>query len=137
MLIIFRHFLLAFLLVLQLFAPLVHAHAFKGATTFGVHLPELEIVLGHELHLSQYKAETILDPDTLCVSMNTGMQHKSFGLALDQDAGQDQNLYCLAVSSFKFNTQLLASVPHRVVKTPHWVQLAIIPDLAPRAPPQV
>ncbi len=135
MLIISRHILLAFLLLLQLLAPLVHAHAFQGATTFGVHLPELEVLAEpvHSVYLQS--AETSLVTDTLCVSMNTGIQHKAVDVTTTQDTGHDHPP--ILPAALALNTQ--ARVNRCVPKVKAWVsqsaKLIFIPSLAPRAPP--
>lgn len=75
MLIFLRQSLITLLVGLQLFAPLVHAHAGKTTTEFGIHLPELEIFNRQAAVILQV-ADSLLDVNTLAVGIHVGMQPK-------------------------------------------------------------
>lgn len=134
MLIIFRQFLLAFLVLMQLFAPLVHAHTHKSSLTVGVHLPELEIFATPQERAYLHSAETALDADTLCVSMNTGMQHKPLNVPLDYDSGNDL-FFLVAQEQIRLHTVTVAMVAQTFPANSQRVDFFVIPSLAPRAPP--
>ncbi|MGR9086734.1 MAG: hypothetical protein ACU841_06640 [Gammaproteobacteria bacterium] len=70
----YRQFLLLFLAMLQLFAPLLHAHAGQSRH-FGFHIPGLEFYFGHQVGHSAIQPEhTLSNADDLIVAVNDGIR---------------------------------------------------------------
>ena len=71
-----RNFLVLFLVLLQLFAPLVHAHVDEHYTNVGIHLPGLE---SHDPKFNSPALQAIhytFSSNNLVVSINTGIKAK-------------------------------------------------------------
>ena len=69
--------LIILLVLLQLVAPLVHAHSGQGVSPEGIHLPGLEFVTSHEneniLTISSHSQD-----HGAVISVSSGIQHKNF-----------------------------------------------------------
>lgn len=128
---LFRQFIITFLVLLQLIAPLVHAHAGKQFPAVGVHLP------GLEMYDDVYHTETILqavpaivDSEALIVGINTGIQQQHAAISLDTEDGKWIN----QVTVQPHASQLAFSInfsPH----APPFIQPLFNPAHSPRAPP--
>lgn len=136
MLIIFRQFLLTFLVVMQFFAPLVHAHTHAQKSTFstGLHLPELEVFATAAESVYIHNAASALDADSLCVSINTGIQHKSFKVVVNQNNDTDHN-FCLVDAAIALQSTAQISKIYATPLVAQCLSPLVSPAFTPRAPP--
>jgi hypothetical protein len=129
MFITLRKFLVIFLAMLQLIAPLVHAHAGQKSLDLGLHVPGLEMYgIEHEDHI--FRATSVnFSPDGIVVGVDAGMKDKRVNVLADLDI----SYYLLQATAFNVAYSLFDSnFPSEAA------QLAcrlLIPSLSPRAPP--
>lgn len=127
-----RNTVLALLILLQLFAPLVHAHVHEHFASQGLHLPGLEShVLAHEIPVLQ-AVHCDFDTNNLMVSVNTGIKDQKFEKVVDTE--QD-NHHTIRSADFVFRVAIVL-VDHNF--SPHFAQPVDSiepPPYAPRAPP--
>jgi len=125
-----RKFLVIFLAILQLIAPLVHAHAGEKVSDLGLHVPGLEMYgVEHEALMSQavsYDSSS----EGIIVGVDAGMKDRQINAAADLD-----NSHYLLQQIPAFNA---AISPFDTSFSPHPAQFVcrlFIPSLSPRAPP--
>lgn len=131
-LILSRQFLIIFLVLLQFIAPLVHAHAGKQFSGFGVHLPGLE-------RYDFDQPETILQTvnsgfdteEAVIVGVNTGIELQYLILSGDTNDGHYLNQASPGGNS-KTQTSFRSNFPPQ---SPPFVDRFFNPSHSPRAPP--
>jgi hypothetical protein len=117
-----------FLAILQLIAPLVHAHAGEKVSDLGLHVPGLEMYgVDDESSMSQAVSYDFSSEGTI-VSIDAGMKDKQADADLDNShyLYQQAPVFNAAISPFDINF------------SPQSQQFAcrlLIPSLSPRAPP--
>ena len=114
-----RKFTVIFLAILQLIAPLVHAHAGEKSPDRGLHVPGLEM----------YGAEH----DTL-LSQAISYSFSSYGIIVGVDAGIKDNKANLPQTPV-FNPTLAPFDNNFTPQTAQFICRLFIPSLSPRAPP--
>lgn len=83
-----RKFLIIFLTILQLFAPLVHAHASESASNQGLHVPGLEHYSLHHESIAYSKAPALhACIDGIMVGVGLGLKQKLSTTQADTDNG--------------------------------------------------
>jgi len=125
-----RKFLFIFLAILQLIAPLMHAHAGEKVSDLGLHVPGLEMYgVKHDALMSQavnydFNAEGII------VGVDAGMKDGPDNAVVDLDDShylhQQSALFKTALSPFDTNFS---------PQPAQFVCRLLIPSLSPRAPP--
>ncbi|TAK64189.1 hypothetical protein [Methylobacter sp.] len=140
-----RKFTVIFLAILQLIAPLVHAHAGEKVSDLGLHVPGLEMYgVEDEPSMSQAVSDDFssghigsrpiatlppsLAVEGIIVSIDAGMKDKQVNADLDNShyLYQQAPVFNAAISPFDINF------------SPQPQQFAcrlLIPSLSPRAPP--
>jgi hypothetical protein len=130
MLILFRQFLVVFLVLLQLFAPLVHAHVDKHFASAGLHVPGLELHVAGYDSPSLQAAHCAFSANNLMVSINTGITEPHKKNPANAGGGeciqQPVDVFTAAISVVDRHFSPLASVI---------VSSLFISPYAPRAPP--
>jgi len=125
-----RKFLVIFLAILQLFAPLVHAHAGEKVSDLGLHVPGLEMY-GVEHHALVSQAVSYdSSSEGIIVGVDAGMKDKQINAVADLDNSHylHQEIPALNAAISPFDTNF----------SPHPAQFVcrlFIPSLSPRAPP--
>lgn len=124
-----RKFLVIFLAILQLIAPLVHAHAGEKVPGLGLHVPGLEMYGVKHDALTFSAANYDFDADGIIVGVDAGMRDNQIN-AVDLD--DNHYLHQQAV------TVKVALPPFDANFSPQpaqFVSRLLIPSLSPRAPP--
>lgn len=119
-----------FLAILQLIAPLVHAHAGEKIPDLGLHVPGLEIYgADYESPISEAISHD-LSLEGIIVSIDAGMKHKQANADADPDDShfphQQASVFNVAISPFDINFS---------PQSQQFVCRLSIPSLSPRAPP--
>lgn len=125
-----RKFTVILLAILQLFAPLVHAHAGEKVSGLGLHVPGLERYdAEHDVsvfHAVSYDSGS----DGIIVGIDAGMKDKQVNAASDLDSSlylyQQAPVFNAAISPFDINFSPQAQP---------FICRLFIPSLSPRAPP--
>ena len=129
-----RTFLLALLIVLQFFAPLLHAHAGLPNAHFGLHIPGLESLAKTRVDVSAEKIEIHVGyiGDSVIVAIDEGMREQRYKIleASDSDAA-------LPKPPFRHGTTPASRPLQSHLKTPIFVRRLSALPLAPRAPPAI
>ncbi len=139
-----RKFTVIFLAMLQLFAPLVHAHAGEKVPDLGLHVPGLEMYgVEHDAPVSQaasYDGRIGSRPiaalsqfpavEGIIVGVDAGMKDKQVNAVSDLDNShylyQKAPVFNAAISPFDITTPSQGRL---------FVGRLLIPSLSPRAPP--
>ncbi|WP_027148562.1 hypothetical protein [Methylobacter tundripaludum] len=125
-----RKCLVIFLAILQLIAPLVHAHAGEKISSLGLHVPGLEMYgVEHETLMSQALSYDF-SYDGIIVGVDTGMKDKHIYVAADLD-----NSHYLHQQVPVFNPVLSPFDTNFSPQSAQFVCRLFIPSLSPRAPP--
>lgn len=129
-----RNALVIFLVLLQLFAPLVHAHVDKHFASDGLHLPGLEFhVLAHARPTLQ-AVDCDFSANSLMVSVSHGIKDQQLDKAFDTEANDN---YFIDLSDIALRTTIVL-VEHNF--SPHFAQPVCSidsPPYATRAPPSL
>jgi len=136
MFLILRKSLVSFLLVLQFFAPLVHAHI--GVPTSGVffqsqseiHLPGLEI---YAANLDLHAIKAISTPSTVegfVIGVDAGINDLS-----DNDFDDADQIYFLSQQSLILNTPYSPFDSNFSPQDEQFVSCLLLHVISPRAPP--
>lgn len=134
MFLIIRKSLITFLLVLQFFAPLVHAHvseqnhAYSNKSLTVVHLPGFEIYEADQRQLELQAIATPLNLQDIVVGVDTGIKNVNSNINTD-------NSYFLLQQALSFNATYS---PFDSNFSPHdgqFVSCLFITAHSPRAPP--
>jgi len=125
-----RKFLFIFLAILQLIAPLVHAHAGEKVSDLGLHVPGLEMYgVKHDALMSQ-AVNYEFNSDGIIVGVDAGMKDGQDNAVVDLDDNhylhQQGALFKTALSPFDTNFS---------PQPAQFVCRLLIPSLSPRAPP--
>ena len=125
-----RKFLVIFLAILQLIAPLVHAHAGEKISSLGLHVPGLEMYdTEHDALMSQ-ALNYDFGVDGIIVGVDAGMKDKH----LNAIAGLDNSHY-LHQQNLVFNPALSPFDTNFSPQSAQFICRLFIPSLSPRAPP--
>ena len=130
-----RKFTVIFLAILQLIAPLVHAHAGEKDSDFGLHVHGLEMqgvehdALEHDasvFHAVSYDFSS----EGIIIGIDAGMKNKQVNTVADSDNShylhQQVPAFNVAISPFDTTTPS---------QSEQFVCRLFIPSLSPRAPP--
>ena len=130
MILTLQRFLLVFLGLLQLVAPLVHAHSHQDFPQFGLHLPTLEIysVTHTEPSSVMQQNAALFGNDETVVGVSTGIKD-SFSISCDVLTYFVLPLFF--IFAVELTTALINFSPPPVVKA----KKIILSLCAPRAPP--
>ncbi|MDO9170110.1 MAG: hypothetical protein Q7U18_13620 [Methylobacter sp.] len=125
-----RKFTVIFLAILQLIAPLVHAHAGEKMPGFGLHIHGLEMHSDdHDDHAFQAVSHDF-SSEGIIVGVAAGMKDKQVTMLADPDNShylpQQSPVFKAAISPFDTNFSPQAT---------QFVCRLLIPSLSPRAPP--
>lgn len=136
MFLILRKSLVSFLLVLQFFAPLVHAHIGEQSSSISfrsqseIHVPGLEIY-GANAHLQAIKAITNSSTvDGFVISVDAGINDLS-----DSDFNSADQAYFLTQQPLILNTPYSPFDSNFSPQDDHFVSCMLLHVISPRAPP--
>lgn len=130
MFITLRTFIFIFLVILQLLAPLVHAHTDQKNPAQGLHVPGLEIQ-GVEHETLMFQASRYdFSSDGIMIGVDAGMKDKRLDAAVELD--HSHYLYQQFPS---FNPTRSLPDTGFLLKTAQVVCRLRLPSLSPRAPP--
>lgn len=125
-----RFHLVVFLAMLQLIAPLVHAHAGEKISDLGLHVPGLEVYAAENTGLALKAVTYAVDAEALLFGVDAGIKHSPAHTDTDADQSyylhHEIGLFNAPVSPFDTNFS-----PHSLP----FVCRLLIPSLSPRAPP--
>jgi len=125
-----RRFTVIFLAILQLIAPLVHAHAGEKILDLGLHVPGLEIY-GVEYRSPQSQAiSDDFSSEGIIVSIDAGMKDKQANADTDLD-----NSHYLHQQVPVFNAAILPFDSNFSPQSQQFACRLLIPSLSPRGPP--
>ncbi|NOT85931.1 MAG: hypothetical protein HOP02_14375 [Methylococcaceae bacterium] len=127
-----RNFLVIFLVLLQLFAPLVHAHVDEPFLSNGLHLPGLENPTAALNTPTLHAQQCTFSSNHLVVSIESGVKDKHLKNHLNNDNGD-----YIHQAAFVFNAVNVATDSNF---SPHVISIAqssCTPLYAPRAPPLI
>ncbi|TAN66984.1 MAG: hypothetical protein EPN17_12190 [Methylobacter sp.] len=136
-----RKFTVVFLAILQLIAPLVHAHAGEKISGLGLHVPGLEMYgvvqaasydfsLGH---IDSRPIATLLPSpaiEGIIIGVDAGIKDKQVNAAAESD-----NSYYLHQPAPVFNAAIPPFDKTIPLQSQQFVGRLFIPSLSPRAPP--
>lgn len=136
-----RKFLVIFLAMLQLIAPLVHAHAGEKTPDWGLHVPGLEMygvkhdalmspAVNYDFSLDRIGSRPILAVEGIIVGVDAGMKDKQVNAVADLDDSHYLHQQTATVKT--------ATSPFYANFSPQAAQFVcrlLIPSLSPRAPP--
>lgn len=135
-----RKFTVIFLAILQLFAPLVHAHAGENVPDLGLHVPGLEVydverdasvsqAVSHDFsqgRIGSRPIATLPAVEGIIVGVDAGLKAASSDLDNSHYLHQQAPVFNVLISPFDINF------------SPQQTQIVcrlFIPSLSPRAPP--
>jgi hypothetical protein len=142
-----RKFLVIFLAILQLIAPLVHAHAGEEVSDVGLHVPGLERygveydalvsqAVSYDSGFGRIGSRPIatlppsLAVEGIIVGVDAGMENKQVNTAADLD-----NSHYLPQQAPAFNAAISPFDTTTPSQSQQFVCRLFIPSLSPRAPP--
>jgi hypothetical protein len=130
MFITLRKFAVIFLAVLQLIAPLVHAHTGEKISSHGLHVPGLEMYnVEHDTPAFLANSHDFSYVGVI-VGVDAGMKDKKLNAVADSDHShylhQQMSAFNPAISPFDINFS---------PQTAQFVCRLFIPSFSPRAPP--
>jgi hypothetical protein len=125
-----KRFTVILLAILQLVAPLVHAHAGDKVSDLGLHVPGLEIYgADYDFPIAQ-EVSYDFSSEGILVGIDTGIKDKQVNAPVDVDNShylhQQAPVFNVAISRYDIN---FSPQQHDVARNP------LIPSLSPRAPP--
>jgi len=136
-----RKFTVILLAILQLFAPLVHAHAGEKVSDVGLHVPGLEMYgvehdtpvsqeAGYDGRIGSRPIATLPAAEGIIVGVDAGLKDKQVNAASDLDNShylhQQAPVFNAVISPFDINFS---------PQPTQFVCRLFIPSLSPRAPP--
>ncbi len=131
MILVMRRYLLVLLVLLQMIAPLVHAHSGSDFARFGLHLPNLEVytVADNQSSPAFQSLDYLASLDDAIVSISTGIQNTQ------SDSNDLLPLLYFSPSPFVFSPALVScEINFSPQTTPSFKTLYHSPH-SPRAPP--
>ncbi len=121
------HLLFLILALLQLVAPLVHAHTGEESSAQGLHLPGYEHYnVNHDTPEFHALSHACAEEHSI-ISVGTGIKHK-------KNASDPASQYCLPIERFEPNLTIHSSLspPHPLTQTPiSAVHYFLLPSRAP------
>jgi hypothetical protein len=130
-----RVYLIFFLALLQLIAPLVHAHAGENLSNKGLHVPGLEIYAAERHAFLSQPTNHIAGSEALIIGVDAGIKHNQAQADADTDAADHS--YYLHQEIAIFNAPVSAFDINFSPQPAPFVYRLFIPSLSPRAPPVV
>jgi hypothetical protein len=124
-----RLFLVIFLIMLQLVAPLVHAHANEKPLIIGLHVPGLELYGDKSDGLTSQAVNPYIEIEGIVVGVDMGIKNKLIKAATDQD-----DHYYLYPHGIVFN-QLISSDNSFSPQSPPFISSLFTSSHPSRAPP--
>lgn len=128
-----RVYLVFFLAMLQLVAPLVHAHAGENLSNRGLHVPGLEIYAASQHVFLSQPANHALGSEVMIIGVDAGIKHNQIHAA-DTDTDADHSYYPhqeIVISNTPISAFDISFSP----QPSPFVHRLFIPSLSPRAPP--
>lgn len=125
-----RKFLVIFLALLQLIAPLVHAHASEKSSIAGLHVPGLEGYAADHDALMFEAASYYAGAEGIIVGIDAGIKQNHAKPLADPD-----NSYYLPQQTVVFKTTLSPFDNNFSPQSPPFVAQLFSPSHSPRAPP--
>lgn len=123
-----RKFTVVFLAILQLIAPLVHAHAGAKIPDLGLHVPGLEIYgVDHESPMSQAVSHDF-SSEGIIVGIDAGIRDKQAIVDLDDGHYPHQQAPVFNAAISRYDINFSPQSRPVICRLP-------IPSLSPRAPP--
>ncbi|MGR9071612.1 MAG: hypothetical protein ACU833_00960 [Gammaproteobacteria bacterium] len=123
-----RRNLIFLLALLQLAAPLVHAHTGKESFLLGIHLPGLENIGGGNGEKSLNAASLQSEAQGIVIGVSSGIQLKNFSLDLSPDLWIHKEIRLLGLDAVYFRINF--PPPHLSSNPRHHYN-----PRSPRAPP--
>jgi hypothetical protein len=132
MLLTLRKFIVIFLTMLQLIAPLVHAHASEHGSKLGLHIPGLELYgAENKTQIARIKAlQYNVSAEGMIVAVDMGLKQNRTNFRAAPD-----NTYYLHQQTVAFNTTVSRFDPPVYPQTQPLVCSLFFPSSPPRAPP--
>lgn len=125
-----RKFLVIFLAMLQLIAPLVHAHASQKTSIAGLHVPGLEGYAADHVALMSEAASYYASAEGIIVGIDAGIkQHQ------DKPLADPDHSYYLPQQAVVFKTAISPFDCNFSPQSPPFVAQLFSPSHSPRAPP--
>lgn len=136
-----RKFTVILLAILQLFAPLVHAHAGEKVSGLGLHVPGLEMygvkyatpvyqAAGYDARIGSQSIAILPAAEGVIVGVDAGLKDNQANASLDLD-----NSYYLHQQTPVFNAAISPFDINFSPQPTQFVSRLFIPSLSPRAPP--
>ncbi|MDO9047037.1 MAG: hypothetical protein Q7U66_04775 [Methylobacter sp.] len=125
-----RKFLFIFLAILQLIAPLVHAHAGEKNSDFGLHIHGLEMHGVEHDALVFHAVNYDFSSEGIIVGIDAGMKSKQVNTVADSN-----NSHYLHQQASAFNAAISPFDTNFSPQPTQFVCRLFIPSLSPRAPP--
>jgi hypothetical protein len=127
-----RAYLVFFLALLQLIAPLVHAHAGENLSNKGLHVPGLEMYTAEQHAFLSQPINHISGSEAAIIGVDAGIKHNQ--IHADADTTADHSYYLHQEISIS-NTPVSAFDINFSPQPSPFVCRLFIPSLSPRAPP--
>lgn len=126
-----QRFFLILLGLLQLIAPLVHAHSNLQFSQFGLHLPTLEVYSSHKLpaKATMQAIDTVITDDSTIVSISHGIKN------LDTPDIDNSVIYLFFITLFVFAYSVLCTRTHVWPPSDLKIKKTSLSLASPRAPP--
>lgn len=126
-----RSILPLLLIILQSFAPLLHAHTGQRDAHFGLHVPGLEAYSGTSgTFIASLSKSNYSTAEDCIVAVDDGMREKSSG---EKPSGGD----CLPLLAWIFSTPAESHFPAESPQPPLLLSRPRSSSLSPRAPPVI
>jgi hypothetical protein len=127
-----RAYLVFFLALLQLIAPLVHAHAGENLSNKGLHVPGLEMYTAEQHAFLSQPINHISGSEAAIIGVDAGIKHNQ--IHADADTAADHSYYLHQEIGIS-NTPVSAFDINFSPQPSPFVCRLFIPSLSPRAPP--
>lgn len=128
----FRNSLIILIALLQLVAPLVHAHSSESLPqNLGIHLPGLEFIAGNQNLPGAHTEASRIDCCGILIDVGCGVQHSKTAMEMPVALNSRQNF---TLPNIKFIVATINFSPHRpsIFSTASYLQ-----PVSPRAPPSL
>ncbi|MDO9142630.1 MAG: hypothetical protein Q7U38_20095 [Methylobacter sp.] len=123
-----RKFTVIFLAIVQLIAPLVHAHTGEESQGLGLHVPGLEGYGAKPGALTVQAQHPHFSADGIMVGIDTGIQYKQVNADVTGSPYLPQQIPLVNAVTFAFDVNFSPQPQQFVARL-------LIPALSPRAPP--
>jgi len=123
-----RKFTFIFLAIVQLIAPLVHAHTGEKSSYLGLHVPGLESYGAEQGTLMVHAQQPDFSADGIMVSIDAGIQDKQVNADVTDSPYLPQHIPLVNAAIFPFDINFSP-------QSQPFVCRVLSPSLSPRAPP--